>query len=48
MSIIMRAMTSDDDQEILNCLQLLKKSSANTGFIHESVYHIKFKLKKKY
>jgi meiotically up-regulated gene 157 (Mug157) protein len=38
MSIIMRAMTSDDDQEILNCLQLLKKSSANTGFIHESFW----------
>jgi len=38
MSIIMRALTSNDDNEILDCLKLLKNSSANTGFIHESFW----------
>jgi meiotically up-regulated gene 157 (Mug157) protein len=31
-------MTSEDDEEILNCLAMLKRSSANTGFIHESFH----------
>ncbi|MEA5426994.1 glycoside hydrolase family 125 protein [Arcicella lustrica] len=36
MSIIMRAMTSTNDQEILAQLRFLKKTHANTGFMHES------------
>jgi hypothetical protein len=36
LSIIMRAMTSTDDQEILEQLKFLKNTHANTGFMHES------------
>jgi hypothetical protein len=36
LSIIMRAMTSQDDREIEHCLRMLIKSSAGTGFLHES------------
>jgi meiotically up-regulated gene 157 (Mug157) protein len=36
MSIIMRAMTSKSDEEILKQLRCLKKTHANTGFMHES------------
>lgn len=36
MSIIMRAMTSDNDQEILTQLKFLKNIHAGTGFMHES------------
>lgn len=36
MSIIVRALTSTDDEEIGKCLQILKKSHAGTGFMHES------------
>jgi meiotically up-regulated gene 157 (Mug157) protein len=36
MSITMRAMTSDSDAEITHCLQMLVKSNADTGFMHES------------
>eukprot|EP01088_Endostelium_zonatum_P011685 TRINITY_DN25832_c0_g1_i1.p1 TRINITY_DN25832_c0_g1~~TRINITY_DN25832_c0_g1_i1.p1 ORF type:complete len:491 (-),score=61.27 TRINITY_DN25832_c0_g1_i1:4-1476(-) len=38
MSIIMRAMTSDNDTEIETCLTWLKLSSAGTGFMHESFW----------
>lgn len=38
MSIIMRALTSTDEDEILDCLALLKKSSVGTGFMHESFH----------
>ena len=38
MSIILRAMTSDDDQEIRRCLGWLKATHAGTGFIHESFH----------
>eukprot|EP01126_Amoeba_proteus_P067530 TRINITY_DN9994_c0_g1_i1.p2 TRINITY_DN9994_c0_g1~~TRINITY_DN9994_c0_g1_i1.p2 ORF type:complete len:212 (-),score=30.52 TRINITY_DN9994_c0_g1_i1:132-767(-) len=38
MSIIMRALTSDDDQEILNCLATLKSTHAGTYFMHESFF----------
>ncbi|KAK4052208.1 hypothetical protein OIO90_004430 [Microbotryomycetes sp. JL221] len=38
MSIITRALTSDDDEEILECLDMLKKTTAGTGLIHESFY----------
>ena len=36
LSIIMRALTSSDDHEILQCLQWLRDTTANTGFMHES------------
>ncbi|SCZ90843.1 BZ3500_MvSof-1268-A1-R1_Chr1-3g02306 [Microbotryum saponariae] len=36
MSIIMRALTSDDDHEILECLDMLKECTAGTGLMHES------------
>ena len=36
MSVMMRAFTSTDDQEILRCLQMLVDTDAGTGFIHES------------
>ncbi|WP_457565634.1 glycoside hydrolase family 125 protein [Caldithrix abyssi] len=36
MSVIMRALTSDDEKEILTCLRTLKKTHAGTGFMHES------------
>ena len=38
MGIIIRAMTSDDDNEIKNCLSMLKATHAGTGFMHESFY----------
>lgn len=34
--IIMRALTSTDDEEIIHCLYLLKTTNAGTGFMHES------------
>jgi meiotically up-regulated gene 157 (Mug157) protein len=36
MSIITRAMTSDDDAEIQQCLEILKNTTANTYFMHEA------------
>ena len=36
MSIILRAITSTSDDEIISCLRMLKKTHAGTGFIHES------------
>ncbi len=36
MGIILRAMTSVDDQEILHCLRMLRATHAGTGFMHES------------
>lgn len=33
--ITMRALTSTDDQEIVHCLQMLKATTADTGFMHE-------------
>ncbi len=36
MSIIMRAITSSDDSEIEECLDMLVSASAGTGFVHES------------
>ena len=36
MSIIMRAFTSRDDQEIKSCVQMLMDTDADTGVIHES------------
>jgi uncharacterized protein len=36
LSIIMRALTSTDDREILQCLKWLRDTTAGTGFMHES------------
>ena len=36
MGVIMRAMTSDSDEEIRACLVQLKTTHANSGFMHES------------
>ena len=36
MSLIIQAMTSNDDSEIRSCLEILKASSAGTGWLHES------------
>lgn len=36
MGIIMRALTSTDDAEIITCLLMLKRTHADTGFMHES------------
>ncbi|EAR96469.3 meiotically up-regulated protein (macronuclear) [Tetrahymena thermophila SB210] len=36
MAIITRAITSNNDQEILECLEILKTTTAGTYFIHES------------
>ena len=38
MSIIMRAMTSNDKEEIKHCIDMLVATHAGTGFIHESVH----------
>ncbi len=36
MSIIMRALTTDDVNEIRECLTMLCHTDADTGFMHES------------
>lgn len=36
MSVIVQIMTSDDDAEILRCLDMLKKSTGGLGLMHES------------
>ena len=36
MSIMMRALTSSDEQKIMTCLAALKRTHAGTGFMHES------------
>lgn len=36
MSIMMRAFTSQDDAEILDCIRQLMITDAGTGFMHES------------
>jgi len=38
MSIIMKAMTSNDKDEIAACLKQLKYTHGNTGFMHESFH----------
>lgn len=38
MSLIMAAMTSNDDKEITQYLRLLKNTHAGTGFMHESFH----------
>ncbi len=36
MSIMMKAFTATDDEEILSCIETLMKTDAGTGFMHES------------
>jgi meiotically up-regulated gene 157 (Mug157) protein len=36
LSTISRALTTNDEKEILFCIEQLKRSNADTGFIHES------------
>lgn len=36
LGVIMRALTSNDDREILYCLRMLKHTHAGTGFMHEA------------
>ena len=36
MGIILRAMTSNDDKEIIMCLEMLVNTHAGTGFMHEA------------
>ncbi len=38
MSIILRAITSVDEEEIKKCISMLIKTHANTGFMHESFH----------
>jgi len=38
MGIILRAMTSTDDNEIVKCLTMLKQTHAKTGFMHEAFH----------
>lgn len=38
MSIIMRGLTSTDDKEIKLCLDMLQRTHAGTGFMHESFH----------
>jgi len=38
MSIIMRALTSKNDEEIIQCITWLKNTHADTGFMHESFH----------
>ena len=36
MSIMMKAFTSQDDAEIKECIEMLMRTDAGTGFMHES------------
>jgi uncharacterized protein len=36
LGIIVRALTSTDEKENLNCLRVLKNTHAGTGFMHEA------------
>ena len=36
LSTIARALTTNDEKEILFCIEQLKRSNAGTGFIHET------------
>lgn len=38
MGIILRAMTSTDDKEIVKCLKMLRNTHAGTGFMHEAFH----------
>lgn len=38
MSLIMKALTAQDDEELQRCIQMLQKTHAGTGFMHESFH----------
>jgi meiotically up-regulated gene 157 (Mug157) protein len=38
LSIVIRGLTSRDDKEIRQCIDMLKKSHGGTGFMHESFH----------
>ena len=38
MSIMMKAFTSQDDEEIKSCIKMLMDTDAGTGFMHESFH----------
>jgi meiotically up-regulated gene 157 (Mug157) protein len=38
MSLIIRAMTTDDDSEIRYCIKTLRDTDGETGFMHESFH----------
>lgn len=38
MSIMMRAFTSQSDEEIAFCVKMLMDTDADTGFMHESFH----------
>lgn len=38
MSLIMKALTAQDDKELQQCIQMLQKTHAGTGFMHESFH----------
>jgi len=38
LGLIIQAITSEDDREIVNCLAILKATHAGTGFMHESFH----------
>lgn len=38
MSLITRALTTENDEEIKTCIAMLKRSHANTGFMHETFH----------
>jgi uncharacterized protein len=38
LSIIIRALTSNNDKEIKQCIEILQKSHAGTGFMHETFH----------
>lgn len=38
MSIMMKAFTSQDDEEIKFCIKMLMDTDAGTGFMHESFH----------
>ena len=38
MSIMMKAFTSTDDEEIADCIRMIMNTDASTGFIHESFH----------
>jgi meiotically up-regulated gene 157 (Mug157) protein len=38
MSIILQIMTSNSEEEVVRCLDMLKKTHAGTGFMHESFW----------
>ena len=38
LGLILQAISSEDDREILDCLAVLKATHAGTGFMHESFH----------